>query len=159
MPPEPRTRRPGELVFSLVLLAFSLFAAWQAWRISGFSSLSSAGVFPMIATVTMLVSGLFIVAETARAKPEVERGRLQAFAANIAPLRLVAFTLLIVAYMLALQPAGFLLSSFLFLFLGMSFLYRKGVLVNLAVSAGSLMIIYIIFRHVFSVVLPAGRLF
>jgi hypothetical protein len=33
------------------------------------------------------------------------------------------------------------------------------VLVNLAVSSASLVIIYIIFRHVFSVVLPAGRLF
>jgi putative tricarboxylic transport membrane protein len=157
--PELRTRRPGELVFSLALLAFSLFAAWQAWRISGFASLSSAGVFPMVATFTMAVSGLFIVAETARARPEKERGTLQRFAADITPMRLVVFALLIVAYMLALEPAGFLLSSFGFLFLGMSFLYRKGVLVNLAVSSASLVIIYIIFRHVFSVVLPAGRLF
>ena len=157
--PELRTRRPGEYVFSVALLAFSLFAAWQAWRISGFSSLSSAGVFPMIATFTMAVSGVFIVAEAVRARPEAEGGSVRALAAEIAPLRLVVFAVLIVAYMLALEPAGFIVSSFLFLFLGMSFLYRKSVLVNLAASAGSLVVIYIVFRHVFSVVLPEGRLF
>lgn len=156
---EQRTRAPGELVFSLGLLVFSLFASWQAWRISGFSSLSSAGVFPMVATFTMVVSGLFIVAETARVRPDAERDRLTRFAAEITPWRLVVFTLLIIGYMLALEPVGFLLSSFGFLFLGMSFLYRKGVLVNLAVSAGSLAIIYFIFRLVFSVVLPRGWLF
>lgn len=155
---ELRTRRPGELVFSLALLVFSLFAAWQAWRISGFSSLSSAGVFPMVATFTMAVSALFIVAGTARARPEVERGALGRFAVEITPLRLVVFTLLIIGYMLTLEPAGFLVSSFAFLFLGMSFLHRKGVLVNLAISAGSLAIIYFVFRHAFSVVLPRGWL-
>jgi putative tricarboxylic transport membrane protein len=155
---EQRTRAPGELVFSLAVLVFSLLACWQAWRISGFSSLSSAGVFPMIATFTMATSGLFIVAETVRARSQSGRGGLQRFAAEVTPWRLVAFTVLIVGYMLALEPAGFLLSSFGFLFLGMSFLYRKGMLVNLAVSAGSLAIIYFIFRHVFSVVLPRGWL-
>lgn len=154
-----RTRRPGELVFTLALLVFSLLACWQAWSISGFSSLSSAGVFPMIATFTMAISGLFIVAETARARPDAERGGWQRFAAEITPRRLVVFTLLIIGYMLALEPAGFLPSSFGFLFLAMSFLYRKGMLVNLAVSAGSLAIIYFVFRHVFSVVLPRGWLF
>jgi putative tricarboxylic transport membrane protein len=156
---EQRSRAPGELIFSLALLIFSLLACWQAWRISGFASLSSAGVFPMIATVTMAISGLFIVAETVRAMPQSERGGLQRFATEVTPWRLVIFTILIVGYMLALEPAGFLPSSFGFLFLGMSFLYRKHVLVNLAVSVSSLAIIYFIFRHVFSVVLPRGWLF
>jgi len=156
---EQRARAPGELIFNLALLVFSLFACWQAWRISGFASLSSAGVLPMIATFTMAISALFIVAETARARPQPERGGLQRFAAEVTPCRLVIFTLMIVGYMLALEPAGFVLSSFGFLFLAMSFLYPKGVLINFTVSAGSLAIIYFIFRHVFSVVLPRGWLF
>lgn len=156
---EPRARAPGELVFSLALLVFSLLGCWQAWRISGFASLSSAGVFPLVATFTMAISALFIIADTVRAKPQSARGGLQRFAAEVTPWRLVVFTFLIVGYMLALEPAGFLLSSFGFLFLGMSFLYPGGVLVNFAVSAGSLAIIYFIFRHVFSVVLPRGWLF
>ena len=156
---EQRARAPGELIFSLALLIFSLVACWQAWRISGFASLSSAGVFPMIATATMAISGLFIVAETVRAMPQSERGGLQRFATEVTPWRLVVFTILIVGYMLALEPAGFLLSSFGFLFLAMSFLYPKSVLVGFVVSAGSLAIIYFVFRHVFSVVLPRGWLF
>ncbi len=154
-----RSRRPGELAFSLVLVVFSLFAAWQAWRISGFTSLSSAGMFPIFATFTMVASAMVVVIETARARPEAERGGLQRFLAEVSPVRFLVFSAMIVAYMLAMEPAGFLLSSFAFLFLGMLYLHRRGILINLAVSAGSLAVIYFVFRHVFSVVLPAGRLF
>lgn len=156
---ERRARQPGELAFSLALLAFSLFATWVAWGISGFESLSSAGVFPMLATFTMVVTGLFIVSEAARALPDKDASAFRRFTAEVTPLRLIVFALLIGAYMLALEPAGFLLSSFLFLFLALSFLYRRGVLVNLLISGGSLAVIYIIFRQVFSVVLPSGWLF
>lgn len=153
------TRQPGELVFSLAVLIFSLFAAWQAWTIAGFSSLSSAGVFPMIATFTMVVSGLIIVAQAARAQPAAERDVAARFFAEVTPFRLIVFALMIVGYMLALEPAGFLISSFAFLFAGMAFLYRRNILISLVVSAFSLAVIYVVFRHVFSVVLPAGRLF
>lgn len=156
---QPSTRQPGELAFSLAVLIFSLFAGWQAWRIAGFSSLSSAGVFPMIATFTMIVSGIVVVAEAARARPAACGNAAARFFAEVTPLRLVIFALMIVGYMLALEPAGFLVSSFAFLFAGMAYLYRRSILLSLAVSAVSLAVIYVVFRHVFSVVLPAGRLF
>lgn len=158
MSPHP-TRQPGELVFSLAVLIFSLFAAWQAWTISGFSSPSSAGVFPMIATFTMVASGVVIVAQAARARPVAERDVAARFLSDVTPVRLIVFAAMIVGYMLALEPAGFLISSFAFLFAGMAFLYRRNILISLVVSAFSLAVIYVIFRHVFSVVLPAGRLF
>lgn len=154
-----RTRRPGELGFATLIVLFSLFAAWQAWRISGFTSPSSPGMFPMFATATMLVSGLIILADTARKKPEADRNTVQAFIAQVTPLKLIVFGAMIVAYMLALQPVGFIGSSFVFLFASMTWLHRGHILTSLIVSAVSLAAIYFIFRHVFSVVLPAGRLF
>lgn len=154
-----RTRRPGELAFAAVLVIFSLLAAWQAWRISGFSSPSSPGMFPMFAAAAMLVSGLVILADAARRRPERDRGVAAAFIAEVTPVKLIVFSAMIVAYMLALQPVGFVVSSFVFLFASMAWLHRGHPLASLVVSAASLALIYVVFRHVFSVVLPAGRLF
>ena len=157
--PENVPRQPGELAFSALLLLASLFLAWQAWTIAGFSSLSSAGVMPMLATATMALSGLVILGQTARRRPVAARGSAGRFLAQITPPRLGIFSAMIVGYMLALEPLGFLASSFLFLFAGMAFLNRRSLLANLAVSVVSLALIWVVFRHVFSVVLPAGRFF
>ena len=53
--------RPAELVFAILISVFSVGALWQAYEISGFKSLTSAGVFPMLAAGTMLVSALIIL--------------------------------------------------------------------------------------------------
>ncbi|MEZ5861825.1 MAG: tripartite tricarboxylate transporter TctB family protein [Geminicoccaceae bacterium] len=158
MPDEPR-REPGELVFSLLLLLASLFLAWQAWTIARFTSLSSAGVMPMLATGAMAAAGLVILGQTARRRPVAEQGAVRRFLAEITPPRLALFAAMIVLYMLALEPAGFLVSSFVFLFAGMGFLHRRSLALSLVVSAASLALIWLVFRHVFAVVLPAGRLF
>lgn len=154
-----RARQPGELIFVVLLVVFSLLAAWQAWTIAGFSSPSSPGVFPMFASAAMVISGLFVLAGTAHKKPTVERAGPAEMLASVTPLRLIFFSAMIVAYMLALEPAGFLISSFVFLFASIAYLHRGHILLTLVVSAASLAVIYVIFRHVFAVVLPAGRLF
>lgn len=154
-----RTRRPGELVFVVVLVIFGALALWQAWAISGFSSPSSPGVFPMLAAGTMLLSGLMILAETARRNAAAEQSRLKAFLREITPGRLLIFASFILLYMLALEPLGFLVSTFLFLLASTMMLYRGSVLLTVSVSAVSLAIIFAIFRYVFGVVLPKGSLF
>lgn len=153
-----RERRPGELTFSLAMLAAALFVLYQAYLIAGFSSPSSPGVFPMLAAAAMVVSGLVIAVDTGRMK----RGFSQAaagFLSEITPATWLVFTAMIVAYMLALKPLGFLVSSFLFLFAALIYLHRRGIVWALVLSAGSLAAIYVIFRHVFAVVLPEGALF
>jgi putative tricarboxylic transport membrane protein len=154
-----RMRAPGELVFCLLLMVLSLVLAHQAWSIAGFTSLSSAGVFPMLATGAMLASGALILLDTARRTPAAERGAFKAFLADTVSPRIAGFAVLIVGYMLALQPLGFILSSFLFLSAGMIFLNRGRILLTLALSAASVAIIYVLFRYVFVVVLPRGAFF
>lgn len=155
----PRRRLTGEIVFTGLLVVFSGFMLWTAYGISGLSSLSSAGAFPMVATAVLLLTGLVNVLQTLRSRPsEREPGEsaLTQFVRELTPPVVVAFTLAIVAYMLLLDRLGFLVSSYLFLVLSMGLLGSRRWLLNLVVAAVSLGAIYVVFQAVFSVVLPAG---
>jgi len=154
-----RARRPGELVFVIAVVIFSAFALWQAWLISGFSSPSSPGVFPMLAAGTMLVSGLLILAETVRRNPAERQSSAKSFLREITPGRLLLFAALMIAYILALEPFGFLPSTFVFLLASIAVLNRGSIVVTVAVSMVSLAAIFVVFRYVFGVVLPKGGLF
>ncbi len=155
----PRLRLPGELAFSILLVAFSVFMLWQAYAISKFESLSSAGAFPLFATLVLLVTGLMIAGQTARAKPlpgNPGEAVLQQFVRQITPGVLVLFVIAIAVYMVLLEPLGFLVSSYLFLAASMWLLGSRRLVLNLGVSALSLAAIYVIFQTAFSVVLPSG---
>jgi putative tricarboxylic transport membrane protein len=158
-PLEPRL--PGELTFVLVLVLFGATALWQAFRISGFASWSSPGAVPMLAALVLLGAALRIALTALRQPPaDVPQGSsLSAqFGHVLLPRVIVLFTLLIVLYMFALEPLGFVVSSFLFLAAGMWVLGSRRVVYNLAISAICLAAVYVIFQTAFSVVLPAGVL-
>lgn len=153
------SRLPGELTFTGLLLALSLFLLWQAYRISGFESLSSAGMFPMLATATMVVTGALILLQCLRrrAASADAHGSLAAhFLARMTPPAWLGLTLAVCLYMLALPRLGFVLASFLFLLLSMRLLGSQRWLLNVAVSAISLAAVHLVFRTLFSVVLPEG---
>lgn len=157
----PRARLAGELVFTGLLLVFSVFMLWQAYSISKFESITSAGSFPMFVTAVMLITALVIAGQTVRARPLPREGGetlARQFARQITPLVLVSFTLAIVAYMLMLDAIGFVPASYLFLVVSMRLLGGRRIVLNLVVSALSLAAIYVIFQTVFSVVLPKGAL-
>lgn len=154
-----RHRRPGELVFTIVLLAGSLFMLWQAYGISKFESITSAGVFPMLAALTLVVTGLLVLRDTLRARlaPDPSgRSPAQRFALELTPAVVLSFTLAIAVYMGLLSRLGFIASSYLFLVAGMRLLGSRRWGLNLLVSALALGVIHLVFRTVFSVVLPTG---
>jgi putative tricarboxylic transport membrane protein len=157
----PDRRLPGELAFVLVLLLFGITALWQAFRVSGFASWSSPGAVPMLAALVMVVSAIRVVLGTVRRAPaEIPPGGTLAgaFAHTVIPRVIVGFTLLIALYMFALEPLGFIVSSFVFLVAGMWILGSRRLVYNTVVSAVSLAVIYVIFQTAFSVVLPDGVL-
>lgn len=158
--PAGRPRRAGELVFAIGLLGFSLAALWQAFEISGFSGLSTPGVFPMLAAGTMVVSALFILVHTLRLPKPVQAAgsALGRFVRDVVPLRLVAVLGLILLYLAAMPWLGFLVSSGIFLFAAFCLLWRRSPLFSLAVTVLCLAAIFVIFRLVFQVVLPQGTL-
>jgi putative tricarboxylic transport membrane protein len=156
----PRTRLPGELVFSCLMLLLSGFLLWAAFDISGFQSYTSAGSYPMAAAAAMLVCSLVVIAQTARAAPEPRHegeSGARAFGRRIAPPVVVSASLAIAAYMLTLEWLGFGVSSYLFLVVTMRLLGSTRWRTNLLVSALVLGAIYLVFQTAFSVVLPAGR--
>ena len=153
-------RLPGELTFMVLIVLFSSFMLWAAYGISKFDSISSAGAFPMVCALTLLVTGLMSFTKTAKARVQLEANETlrQQLVRKVLPAQLVWFTVFIVVYMLSLELLGFLVSSYLFLAASMSLLGSKRVGLNLLVSAGVLAAIFVVFQTAFSVVLPEGSL-
>lgn len=155
-----QTRLPGEWGFMVLCVVFSTFMLWASYSISKFDSISSPGVFPMLCAATMLVTGLMSLRQTARTKLESQgdESLVQHFVRRILPLQLLLLVALIVAYMVALEQLGFILSSYVFLFVAMRLLGSQRLGMNLLVSALVLGAIYVVFQTAFSVVLPTGSL-
>tara|TARA_E500000318_G_scaffold16930_2_gene17141 strand:- start:10454 stop:10948 length:495 start_codon:yes stop_codon:yes gene_type:complete len=154
------TRRPGELPFAFALVAFSFAALWLAYGISGLTSLSSAGVFPMLASGTMALAALFNLAGCLAKQQSDDAGGpgLIRFVRDILPPLHVALLGLILLYLLVMPWLGFTVSSGLFLFTSFLLLWRKGLVTTLMLTGVSLGVIYVVFRIVFQVVLPQGSL-
>lgn len=154
MQPNANTRRPGEIAFGAMLLIFSLFMLWQAYEISGFSSLSSAGAFPMAMAAIMVATAAISLLRSLRLQSP--SGGMQLFVKEIMPPTVVAFALLILGYSLLLQPLGFVLASFTFLLVSSWFLQAGQFKRALLLSVISIVSVYIVFRLIFQVVLPEG---
>jgi putative tricarboxylic transport membrane protein len=150
----PATRRPGEVVFATLMLLISLLLFWQAHRISGFTSKSSPGAFPLAATGVMVIAAVVALANTL-ASPKGDNS-FAALRAQIIPNVVLGFAALIVAYGLFLESVGFVLTSLAFLFGGILLLYRRGVGPAFGWALVSIIIVYVIFRLAFKVVLPEG---
>jgi putative tricarboxylic transport membrane protein len=149
-------RRPGELVFLFLLLGAGLFAIREAQRLGGFANLSGPGFFPMLASTVMVASLAAVIWQ--RVREGEPFGALRRFFHDVMPLRLVVVTALVAAYVAVMPELGFMAASGLFLFVMLLYLWRRGFWLALAVTAASLVVIQIVFRMVFQVVLPVGRL-
>ncbi|MDP2080515.1 tripartite tricarboxylate transporter TctB family protein [Pseudotabrizicola sp.] len=145
-------RRPGELVFNLLMVLGSLYLLWSAYGISGFEALSAPGAVPMVTTAVMLLCTGLIFLETLR-KSKITAEKLER---DILPMPVIVTILAITGYALALKPLGFLPTSFLFLtglirYLAKYSLARSALLALLMVAG-----IYLLFRIVFTVLMPPG---
>lgn len=149
-------RRPGELGFAVLLVLGSLWLFWQAIEISGFTGLSTPGVFPMLASGVMVISALAILRDAARRG--AAGGGLSRFLAEVTPMRQVSMLGLVAAYVASMPWLGFVLASGLFLLISIGFLWRRSFLLTVLLSGVSLGAIYVVFRVVFQVVLPKGTL-
>jgi putative tricarboxylic transport membrane protein len=151
-----RTRLPGERGFALVLAALAAFLLWQSYRIAGFESLTSAGIFPMLAASAMLVAAI-VAMRGAWRLPSAAIGD-DGFRRRLVPAVLVGFTATIAGLALTLQWLGFSLSAFLFLMVSMRVLGSRRWVLNLAVALAAIAVVHLVFERLFSVVLPPGIL-
>lgn len=154
-----KTRLPGELTFTVLLLLGSLFLLYQAYGISGFESITSAGMFPMLSALVMAVTAFLAISGVTKAPAEplvADENLRQSFFRRITPPVFVLFALAVVAFMLLLNKLGFVVSAYLFLVVSMRLLGSVRWLFNLMLSAISLGVVYLIFQTIFSVILPKG---
>lgn len=150
---QPRdTRRPGEAVFAILMLALSLFLLWSAYGISGFEALSAPGTVPMATTLVMVIAAAMIALRTLRL-PMISG---ETFMQQILPPVLIVMALMLMAYGVLMKPLGFLPTSALFLIVAIKLLWRRNWGMTLAVALGALIAIYVIFRIVFTVLMPSG---
>lgn len=145
-------RRPGELGFAVFLLLASCILLWNAYGIAGFEALSSPGAIPMATALAMVVSALIVVVKTAR----LPLDRAETFARDILPVTVIVCAGLLVAYGIFLKPVGFLPVSAVFLVAAIRYLGRRGWTWTLTVALAALVLIWLVFRIVFSVLMPAG---
>jgi putative tricarboxylic transport membrane protein len=145
-------RRPGETVFTGLLVLASLGLLWSAYGISGFEALSGAGSVPMATTAVMLITAAIIFWRTLKLPRADDETVMQ----DITPPLVIILALFLVAYGLLLKPLGFLPTSALFLIASIKLLSKRSWLFTITVSLGSLVFIYLVFRIVFTVLMPAG---
>ena len=77
---------------------------------------------------------------------------------QVLPGALLKLLACMLGYLLLLEPLGFVVASLLFLLVSMSVLGSRRIGLNLLVAVGVVGLIFVLFRTVFSVVLPAGTL-
>ena len=148
-------RRPGEAAFAAVLLGGSVVLVWNAYGIDnpfGSNGLSSPRSIPLATTAVMLVCAALILVKPLR----LPLDRAETIARDILPPVVLIFALFLVAYGIVLRPLGFLPASALFLIAAIKILAKRSWPWTLSVSLGSLAVIWLIFRIVFSVLMPAG---
>jgi hypothetical protein len=153
-PSEPETRRPGEywIVGILILIVGALFveAAKLPGIFQGFSN--NRGSMPQIMTGTVLLLILLVMIGMVRRgykQGTFREGLAYVFSPEVAIL-LVA----VGAYALLVEWLHFKITTLLFLWGCMFFFDRKRPLHKLLVSAGTLVVLVVIFSTVFNVLLP-----
>ncbi len=149
---EDNQRRPGELAFAAVMLIASLFLMWNAYGISGFTALSGAGAIPMATSFVMALTAGIVILKTARLPLDPN----ETLARDILPGVVLIFAAFLIAYGFLLRPLGFLPTSALFLIATIKILSGRSLAWTILVSLASLIVIWLIFRIVFTVLMPAG---
>ena len=148
----PQTRRPGEAVFATAVAAASIYLLYSAYGISGFEALSAPGAIPMATTLAMSITAIIVLVRTLRT-PANPDGR---FLRDVLPRNIIVVVLMLVAYAIALKPLGFLPTSAIFLIGSIKLLGQRSWVFSVGIGLLSLLCIYLVFRIVFTVLMPAG---
>lgn len=152
-----RKLRAGENVFVWLMMIISLFVLAQAFLISGFSSISSAGTFPMGASAVMVIamaSTLIKNRKLKKADADGFKGELLLATKQVLPKVFLVYTLLVIGYVILIKPLHFLPSSFVFLLISMIYLKGSTAFKSVIISIITLGCIYFMFQYLFRVVLP-----
>ena len=152
--------KPGEKGFAVFLLVIGLFFTWQSWKLySSAPGASSYGAVPLFCSCVIDFMAILILITDRKKSSEnsgVPFGQiLKNTLRHLFSLDILIMLGLVLAYCIALYAgAGFMIATPIFLWVGMSYLSRGKFLKNILWTALCMAFIYLIFRVLFSVVLP-----
>lgn len=144
-----RAARTGARALAGLLLIAAGFVIAEGVRLDGLASPSSAGAFPVLAGGVMAVSAIAIGCSRVRASPP-------AGGHPMLPGRIALVMAMLVAFAAALPYVGFHLAAFVFLAATIRLLRGRDTLRAMVIAAASVAAIHVVFRLVFSVLLPEG---
>lgn len=152
--------QPGEKGFAVFLLLIGLFFTWQAVLLyQKAPGASGSGAVPLFCSLLIDVFAIAILI-TDRKRISINSGKpfsevVRNTTAYLAGRDVVVMILLVLAYCVALfLDLGFMAATPVFLWAGMSYLSRKNYVKNIIWTALCMLFIYLVFRVLFSVVLP-----
>lgn len=126
------------------IAVFALLVFQQASRTTLFwSDPGSPGVFPALVAATLLVCAVSIWRQR---PPEENPGPATAWA--------LVYALMVVGYGVLLKPLGYIGSSIAFLLVSFLWLRAMGWWKALLVAVGATAVTFVVFRHLFVVILP-----
>jgi putative tricarboxylic transport membrane protein len=144
-----KARLPGETGFCVVILLFSVTFLYLSYKISGFSSWTSAGSLPMGTTLVMTVASIVILfRELAKPAPQLPGGEslTRGFFEQVFPMRHFIFIAVLIAYMFLLEPLGFITDSYLYLIVSSLVLGERRFVRLILVNALTLAAVYLVFQ-------------
>lgn len=122
--------------------------------------LSSQGAFPLLLGILMLIMSALMIFELKKYDKATYTngsnvsGKVKELIEYLFPGKILPVIILIVFYAIALPRVGFIISTFLYLFLSMAMLKTKDIIKSLLASAVSVAFILIVFQFIFKVILP-----
>jgi putative tricarboxylic transport membrane protein len=146
--------RPGERIFTWLLLAFGIFVLIAALKIPNLDNLSSSGVFPIFVGSILILTMVHVLWQNrkgyAASTLRAECKQVPAFAL---PITVVGYAGILLLYILTTAPLHFIPSSFAFLVISFIFLRAASPLRSVIIGVGTLAGIYVLFQTIFKVML------
>lgn len=159
-PDQQSTYKPGEKGFAVFMLLVGLFFTWQSVLIYARKpGASSCGAVPLFCSVIIdLLAVLILITEWKKgtvSAGEHASGMVRAALRYLAPLDIVVVCIFVAVYCVALYLGlGFMIVTPVFLWGTMTFLSRGNYIKNILWTVLCMVFIYLVFRMLFSVILP-----
>ena len=151
---------PGEKGFAVFLLLFGAFFFWQSLKLyQAKPGIEGPGAMPLFISALIVIFSLCIIISDRKA-PSENHGlslgeQVKKTLGFIFQKDVLVEMLLILAYCVALNlKVGFYIATPVFLWVSMCYLMRKDYVKNLLWTALSTAFILVVFRFIFSVMLP-----
>lgn len=145
----------GELGFSIIFIAFSIFIVISAFQISGKEiTLSSPGAFPVFVSTVMLIMAILVWREVKKFSPKNVEFPFRKAITMLFTRDVTGMIVLVLIYAFVLSAVGFKISTLVFLWVSMLFLKAGSWKKTLIISFFTVISILLIFSFVFKVILP-----